>query len=290
MKSVDIQQIYTAACGLICEANTKLPEEITEQLRIQRDEESAPLAQEALRLMLENAEKASETKLPLCQDTGAAVFFVEMGHEVQLQEPIEATLRRAVADTYRKSFFRASMAVEPIFDRKNTEDNTPPIVHLEQVPGDNLKITFLPKGGGAENKSRLTMLRPADGKEGVTNVVLDTVQQAGGAACPPFIVGVGVGGTFDTVASLAKKAIMRPILPEGETSTFRLQEAHSYKYTEWEAELTEKINALKVGPMGFGGMKTVLAVHIEHAPCHIASLPVAVNLQCHSARKRSIEL
>lgn len=274
MKTVGKKKIITAAKECIYEANFYLPEKIQQTLQKISEEETAETAKETLQRIRKNANIAPQKKLPLCQDTGTAVFLVEMGHNVQLEEPIEKTLNHAVAEGYEEYFLRKSIITDPLFERKNTGNNCPAIVHIHQTTGDKLRISFLPKGGGAENKSIVQMLRPADGKQGVVQTVLNAAKNAGGSSCPPWIVGVGIGGNFDSVGLLAKKAIVR------EVGTKNLHP----KYENLEKELTKKINKLHIGAMGFGGEKTVLAVHIEYAPTHIASLPVAVNFQCHSAR------
>jgi fumarate hydratase subunit alpha len=234
----------------------------------------------ALEQITENIDVAKKEKLPLCQDTGTAVFLVDIGHLVQLEQPLIDVLTTAVDEAYRENYLRASMVADPVFARKNTGNNCPPIVHLHQTKGDALQITFLPKGGGAENKSILKMLRPADGVDGVKKTILEAVQNAGGAACPPWIIGVGIGSSFDSVGELAKKALVRP-----------LGSWHSQKeYAALEQELANEINQLSIGALGFGGKQTAMAVHIETAPTHMASLPVAVNLQCHSARSAVVVL
>ncbi|QQS58794.1 fumarate hydratase [Candidatus Peregrinibacteria bacterium] len=280
MRTIPASDIFLAAEKLIQSANFVLPEEIQKKIRKAEGEEENASAKLALQTIIQNAKQASERQLPLCQDTGTAVFFVEIGMGVVLEEPIFETLKRAVSESYTKYRLRASIVFDPLFDRRNTKDNTPPLLHLEQVLGENIRITFLPKGGGAENKSTLTMLRPADGEEGVVKTVLETAKKAGGTSCPPWILGIGIGGTFDSVAVLAKRALFCPSKDVDSDA----------RYTALEKRITREVNALKIGTMGFGGNTTVLSTHIEYAPTHMASLPVAINIQCHSARSAEILL
>ncbi len=280
MRTIPSSVIIEKVEEMIASANFSLPEKVRGKIaELERDEKS-PAAKTALGQIQENSILAEKEQLPLCQDTGSAVFFIEMGNDVHLEEPIGEILDRAVKEAYSKNSLRKSIVEDPLFSRKNTGTNTPSFLHIHMVRGDELKISFLPKGGGAENKSRLTMLRPADGKEGVRHFVLDTVKRAGGAACPPWIIGIGIGGTFDTVAALSKSAILREI---------GAVHPDPY-YAAMEKELFEAVDGTGIGTMGYGGKKTVMAVHILAAPCHIASLPVAVNIQCHSARSKTIVL
>lgn len=219
--------------------------------------------------------------MPLCQDTGTALFIIEMGQELVVTgggmvEAINEGVRRG----YTNGYLRKSMVAEPIFERVNTKDNTPAVIHTEITEGDGLKITLLPKGGGAENCSAVKMLRPADGLQGVMDFVVETVDAAGGKPCPPVVVGVGVGGTADYAAYLSKKALNREIGAHNPNPN----------YAKMETELLERINKLGVGPQGLGGVTTALAVNVEYFPCHIASLPVFVTMNCHSQRHKSIEL
>jgi len=215
--------------------------------------------------------------MPICQDTGFAVFFIEMGEDVRITGGgFEEAIYEGVRQGYREGYLRKSIVDDPLFERKNTKDNTPPIIHLRLVPGDRIKIVFAPKGGGSENMSEVKMMVPADGEEGVKRFVVDRVRRSGGNPCPPVIVGVGIGGTFEHVAYLAKKALLRPV------------DSHhpDPRFAKLEDEILEEINKLGIGPMGLGGRTTALAVHIETHPCHIASMPVAVNMQCHAARHK----
>ncbi len=262
-------------------AATQLPDDVLQAMRDASARETRPLAQELLRQCLENAEIACTEKMPLCQDTGFAVFFVEMGSLLKIDG---GTIYEAIAEGtrqgYRDGYLRKSIVKDPLFQRKNTTDNTPPIIHLTLVPGDKLHVILAPKGGGSENMSALKMLKPSDGRAGVVDFVTQTVIAAGGNPCPPVIVGVGIGGTFEKAAFLAKHALLRKVgTPSAEP-----------EYAELEQEILQKINASGVGAQGLGGDVTALAVHIENFPCHIASLPVAVNLNCHAARHAGFEL
>jgi fumarate hydratase subunit alpha len=280
MRKIHVDEIVEAVRELCIKANYELGERELEALQKARQTEESPLGKDVLKQIIENARIAREEELPLCQDTGFAVFFVELGQEVLiegglLQEAIAEGVRRG----YQDGYLRKSILGDPL-ERVNTGDNTPPVVHLELVAGDRLKITFDAKGGGSENMSRLKMLKPADGEQGVKDFVVETVKLAGANPCPPIIVGVGIGGTFEICALLAKKSLLRPL---GSTNP-------KPRYAAMEAELLERINNLGIGPQGFGGRVTALAVHITAHPCHIASLPVAVNIECHSHRHKSVVL
>ncbi len=274
MKKISAEKIFETAKNLIVQANFELPKKVQEKIQHLKNTETEKVARSALEIIAQNANIAPRERLPLCQDTGTAVFFVQIGHAVSLEEPIGETLARATESAYQENYLRDSLVGDPLYERKNTGNNCPPTVKIEMTAGENLEIIFLPKGGGAENKSILTMLRPVDGEEGVIKTVVEAARNAGGSACPPWIVGIGIGGTFDTVAGLAKKAILREIgsiHPEPQYATL-------------EKKLASEIEKLGIGTLGFGGKKTLLALHIETAPTHMASLPVAVNFQCHSAR------
>jgi len=265
----------------------KLAADVRRAIEDALQNESSPQGREYLEQILENDRLAQREKLPLCQDTGLAVLFVDQGNQVQVAAPTErpeATLSDAINEGievgYDKAYLRKSVVAEPLEKRRNTGTNTPAIIHHRWLAGSELTISLLAKGGGAENKSKLTMLKPSDEREGVVDFVVDTVKEAGADACPPFVVGVGIGGNFETAGLLAKRALLR-----------ELGSAHADKYyREMENELLGKINALKIGPQGMGGDTTALGVLIETGPCHIASLPVAVNIECHSHRHRSVTL
>lgn len=278
---IPFQKVVDAVSGLCGEAAVKLPSDVLEALQRGAEKESCPLAKSFFQQYLENAEIALNEKMPLCQDTGFAVFFVEYGENVQVDgEGLSAAINAGVRDGYAKYFLRKSIVEEPLFERKNTKDNTPAVIHFTPVPGDALKITLAPKGGGSENMSAIRMLKPSDGRAAVVDFVVNNVKNAGGNPCPPVIVGVGIGGTFEKCAQIAKKALLRKV---GEPNK-------DPRYAELEAEILEKINQTGVGSQGLGGDITALAVHVEYFPCHIASLPVAVNLNCHAARHAEIVL
>jgi len=276
MREVNVSTITEAVKKLCMDANYYLGDDVVARLKTFMEKEESPTGKEVFGKILENAEIARTEQVPLCQDTGFAVFFVELGQEVSLVggDYIEA-IHEGVRQGYEEGYLRKSIVSDPI-ERKNTGDNTPPIVYTDIVPGDKVKIVIAPKGGGSENMSEVKMLVPAAGVEGVTEFVIDRVRRSGANPCPPVIVGVGIGGTFDKCAQIAKKALLRPI---------GTKHPDPY-YADLEAELLERINKLGIGPQGFGGRITALAVHIEVHPCHIASFPVAVNMQCHVARHK----
>jgi fumarate hydratase subunit alpha len=256
------------------EANYYLGADITSALQKGLEEEISPAGKAVFRELLENARIAGEEKIPICQDTGFAVLFVEMGQELHfVGGDFNEAIHEGVRQGYLGGFLRKSIIKDPL-RRENTGDNTPAVIHLEIVPGDKLKLIFVPKGGGSENMSAVKMLTPSLGKEGLMDFVVETVAGAGASACPPMVVGVGLGGTLEKVAYLAKKALLRPLG----------QQHHDPFYADLEMELLEKINRTGIGPQGFGGRFTALAVHIEAFPCHIASMPAAVNINCHASR------
>jgi len=276
MREVNVSTITEVVKKLCMDANYYLGDDVVARLKTFMEKEESPTGKEVLGKILENVEIARTEQVPLCQDTGFAVFFVELGQEVSLVggDYIEA-IHEGVRQGYEEGYLRKSIVSDPI-ERKNTGDNTPPIIYTDIVPGDKVKIVIAPKGGGSENMSEVKMLVPAAGVEGVKAFVIDRVRRSGANPCPPVIVGVGIGGTFDKCAQIAKKALLRPI---------GTKHPDPY-YADLEAELLERINKLGIGPQGFGGRITALAVHIEVHPCHIASFPVAVNMQCHVARHK----
>ncbi|MCB1153077.1 fumarate hydratase [bacterium] len=280
MRTVAYNDVVEAVAKMAIEACYQLPEDVTQALQKAAGAEESPVGKRVIAEILDNRDIAAKGELPLCQDTGVAVFFVKMGDEVRVDGGL---LTDAINDGVRKGYadglLRKSMVKDPL-RRENTKDNTPAIIHIEQTPGDELHIGLAPKGGGSENMSICRILPPSAGVEGVKKFVIDWIDQAGGNPCPPIIVGVGIGGNFEKCAYLAKKAVFRPI-NEANPDPY---------YANLEAELLEEINALGVGPMGLGGTQTALMVHIETHPCHIASLPVAVNIQCHSARHAEVSL
>ena len=281
MREVHVDQIRDTVRQLCQDATTLLPDDVLDALKRAREREESPLAQRVLDQILRNAELAGEELLPLCQDTGTAVIFLEAGQDLHIVGgALMDALSEGVAAGYTEGLLRASMVERPFSARVNTKNNTPPVVHTEIVPGDRLRIMVMPKGGGCENMARLEIMLPGAGKAGVTEFVLKAVEEAGGNPCPPVIVGVGIGGTAEHCAYLAKRALTRKVgepNPDAETS-------------EFESELLEKVNALGLGPQAVGGRTTALAVHIETYPTHITALPVAVNLQCHSARLKEAVL
>ncbi|WP_022847243.1 MULTISPECIES: fumarate hydratase [unclassified Desulfurobacterium] len=281
MREIHVDRIREAVKNLCMDVNYYLPKDVLASFDRGIKEEKSSVGRNVFEILKENAAIASEKKIPYCQDTGFAVLFIEIGQDVRIVGgDINEAIKEGVAEGYTEGYLRKSIVTDPLFDRKNTGDNTPPIIHYSIVPGDKLKIKMAAKGGGSENMSRLAMLKPADGVEGVKRFVLETVSEAGPNPCPPIIVGVGIGGTFEKVAYLAKKSLMRPI---GDRNP-------DPRYAALEEELLEKINKLGIGPAGFGGTVTALDVKIEWYPCHIASLPVAVNIQCHASRHKEIEL
>jgi len=274
MREIVAKKIIGTVKNLCIEANTNLSEDVVEALNKALSKEGSPIGREILRQLITNAKVAWRDKLPLCQDTGIAIVFVEIGQDVRIIEgTLEEAINEGVSRGYHEGFLRKSMVADPL-KRKNTEDNTPAIIHVRIVPGENIKIGVLTKGGGAENCSAIRMFSPNSPKEEIDDFVVDTVEKAGPNACPPILVGIGIGGTFDYAPLLAKKALLRPA-----------GRHHSEKDTaEWEKELLEKINKTGIGPMGLGGRTTALVVNIEKYPCHISSLPVAVNIECHAHR------
>jgi fumarate hydratase subunit alpha len=278
MRNVNVELITESVKKLCVDANYYLGEDVVAAIKNAVPKEESPLGREILKQILENAEIAKNEQMPLCQDTGLAAIFVELGQEVHIEGGgFEAAIQEGVRQGYKEGYLRKSIVEDPL-RRKNTGDNTPAVISTRVVPGDKITITILPKGGGSENMSAVRMLKPSDGEEGVKSFVVETVRKAGGNPCPPIIVGVGIGGSFDKCAYLAKKALLR-----------KVGSVHPDPYyADMEKELLECVNNTGVGPQGLGGRITALAVHIEAHPCHIASLPAAVNTQCHSARHKEI--
>ena len=275
MREIQASRIAETVSRLCIEANTHLPGDMKRRIQDCRECETWPVAREILDQIVENYEIADAQNVPICQDTGMACVFLEIGQEVYVNGSIEEAVHEGVREGYKKGYLRKSVVRDPL-DRVNTGDNTPAMIYYDMVPGDRIKITVAPKGFGSENMSQIKMLRPSDGVEGVKDFVLKVVSDAGPNPCPPIVVGVGVGGTFDKAALLAKKALMRSV-DERNPEEF---------YASLEQELLEKINALGIGPQGFGGRTTALAVNIEKMPTHIAGLPVAVNINCHVTRNK----
>ena len=279
MKIISFDEIKEAVSQMCGQAACDLPSDVLEALKAGKEKEKSARGKDFFAQYLENAEIARTERLPLCQDTGFAVFFIEMGNQVALDRgTVREAVNEGVREGYKKYFLRKSIVADPLFDRKNTRDNTPAIIHLKLVAGDKIKIVLAPKGGGSENMSAVKMLKPSDGRQGVVDFVVNSVVNAGGNPCPPTVVGVGIGGTMEMAAILAKTALLRELGKPAEDE----------RYAELEKEILEKINASGVGPQGLGGNVTSLAVHILHHPCHLASLPVAVNLNCHAARHAEV--
>lgn len=271
MREIFAEDITTTVAKLCVKACTELPEDVKQRIYECRSCESWQTAQDVLDVIIENFETNGD--IPLCQDTGMACVFVNVGQDVHIIGNLQEAIHRGVAIGYTDGHLRKSVVADPIH-RKNTNDNTPAMIYTEIVPGDQIEITVAPKGFGSENMSRIVMLKPADGIEGVKNFVLETVENAGPNACPPLSIGIGIGGTFDKAAFLAKKALLRDM---------NAHHPNPY-YAELEQELLNKINALGIGPQGLGGKTTALSVAVEVMPTHIAGLPCAVNINCHSAR------
>ncbi|MDD5287934.1 MAG: fumarate hydratase [Dehalococcoidales bacterium] len=277
MKDIDAKEVTKTVARLFLEANYYLTDDVLAALKKARDAEESPVAKEVLEQIIKNADIAAKEQIALCQDCGAAVVFLELGQDVHIVGgDMVAAINEGVRQAYDKGYLRKSMAKQPFSARVNTKDNTPAIIYTDIVPGDKLKIIAVPKGGGAENMSRLVMLTPAAGRQGIVDNVLKAVDEAGSNPCPPVIVGVGVGGTAEKTMMLAKKALLRKV---GEHNP-------DPEVADLEKELFEKVNALGIGPMGYGGRTTALAVNVEVMPSHIASMPMAVNLNCHSSRHK----
>ena len=280
MKTINASDITKAVKQMCMESNYYLGEDVFNAFNKALKEEKSAAGISVMEQLIENANIAKNEQVPMCQDTGFAVFFVELGQDVHITGgALKDAINEGGRQGYTEGFLRKSIVSDPL-KRVNTKDNTPAVVHIEIVQGENLKITIAPKGGGSENMSGLKMLKPADGVKGIKDFVIERVSQAGSNPCPPIVVGVGIGGTFEVAAMLAKKALLR-----------KLGEHHPDSDTaELEKELLEKVNNLGIGPQGFGGRVTALAVNIEKHPCHIASLPVAVNINCHAHRHKEVIL
>lgn len=280
IKVIRVEQIIDAVARLCQQANYDLGQDVLDAIKNAYESEQSVTGKDILQQLVENARIAKDESVPMCQDTGFAVVFLELGQDVRIEGGgLEDAINEGVRKGYQEGYLRKSIVGHPL-DRKNTGDNTPAVIHTRIVPGDRLKITVAPKGGGSENMSAIKMLKPAEGVEGVKNFVIETVKAAGPNPCPPIIVGVGIGGTFEKAALLAKEALLRPV---GQASV------DPYA-AQLEKELLEEINKLGIGPQGLGGTTTALAVHVNTYPAHIASLPVAVNINCHASRHKEIEL
>lgn len=275
MREVKAEQIKETIKELFLKANFEIGSDVLEMLKERKEKEKSEIGQAVLSQIIENDIIASNEKIAMCQDTGYAVVFVELGQEVAIVDgDFNEAINQGVREAYGEGYLRKSVVEEPLFERKNTKDNTPAIVHLDIVPGDKIKIAVTPKGFGSENMSALKMLKPADGIQGVHDFVVETVEKAGPNPCPPIVVGVGIGGTVEKAALIAKKSLLRAV------------DVHNSdeRYARLERAMLEDINKLGIGPAGLGGITTALSVNIEFAPTHIAGLPVVVNICCHAAR------
>ena len=278
MRIVNTKEISKAVEKLLVEANYFLPDSLANRIKAFQDKETNILAKSVLSKLTENLDAAKELNVPICQDTGMAVIFLEIGQQVFLEgDLLEDALNEGTANAYIGGYMRKSIVKDPLFDRKNTNDNTPAVIHTKIVPGDKIKITVAPKGFGSENMSRIKMFNPSAEKKDIVDFVTETVKIAGGNPCPPVVVGVGLGGTFEYAAFLAKIALTRDVDVRNPDD----------KYAQLENEMLEAVNRLNVGPQGFGGKTTALAVNIETFPTHIAGLPCAVNIGCHVTRHKS---
>ena len=279
MREINVKLITEKVRDLCMKANTDLGEDVLQAFDRAMEKEASPLGMEILKELKENARIAKEENVPICQDTGFAIIFVELGQEVHLVGgDLNETIQEGVRQGYRDGYLRKSIC-HP-FTRANTGDNTPAIIHIEVIPGDKVKIIVAPKGGGSENMSRVVMLTPSDGIEGIKRYVVQRVKESGSNPCPPTIVGIGIGGTFEQAALLAKKSLIRPLGSENQDP----------ELDKLESEILTEINQLGIGPQGLGGRTTSLAVHILMMPCHIASFPLAVNIQCHAQRHKEAEI
>jgi len=279
MREIHVDEIRDNVAQICIDAAYDLSEDVCTALDRAQEAETSPAAKEVIGLLKENAAVAREDRIPICQDTGIAVFFIEIGQDLRIKNGfLNDAVNEGVRKGYKEGYLRKSV-VDPL-TRKNTGDNTPAIIYTELVPGDKLRISFMPKGAGSENMSAIRMLRPTEGIEGIREFVLECVKRAGANPCPPIVVGVGIGGTFEKAAVMAKKSLLRHIgSPNPKLELASLEE-----------DLLKAVNRTGIGPEGLGGKVTAMAVHVETHPCHIASLPVAVNINCHAARHKTIIL
>lgn len=279
MRELNLNDVSKAVKDLAIDACYNINDDVLNCIKCYKEKETSELGKSVLEKIIENDELARRENLPMCQDTGVAVVFVEIGNQVIFTGNIEDAINKGIREAYIDGYLRKSVVCHP-FNRINTTDNTPAVIHYKITEGESVKITVAPKGGGSENVSLVKMLIPADGIEGVKSLVLDAVKNAGGKPCPPIIIGLGIGGNLEKSALLAKEALMRDIDDENSDPILN----------KLEKEILEDVNKLGIGPMGFGGKTTALAVKINTYPCHIASLPVAINIQCHASRHKSIIL
>ncbi len=281
MRKIDCRTLAETVSTLFQDACLHLPDDVLSALKRAKEQEESPVAKDILDKMLQNVDIAANEKIPLCQDTGTAVVFLEIGQDVQITGGnLEDCINEGVRQAYEKGYLRKSMVRQPFSARVNTRDNTPAVIHTDIVSGDRIKISVIPKGGGSENCSRLTVLPPAKGRQGIIDFVVSLIDESGSNPCPPIIVGLGIGGTTDKAMAMAKKALLRKV---GEPNP-------DPEVAELEREILQRINNLGIGAMGYGGRITALAVHAETFPAHIASLPVAVNIQCWCARRKEVIL
>jgi len=275
MRVIEYKKIVETVKQLCLKAAFELPLDMLNAVSFAYKKEKSKIGKKILCYIAENAEIAKKDKIPICQDTGIAVFFVEIGNNVVIKGGnLEDAINYGTFLGYRQGFLRASIVDDPLYKRINTKTNTPAVIHYNFIKGDKLTITFAPKGGGSENITSLYMLKPSDGEAGVISSVVETIKEAGAKPCPPVIVGIGIGGTAETAVYLSKKALLRPITKKNKNK----------KYSELEKNILNRINKTGIGPQGFGGKITALSVHIETFPCHIATLPVAVSVSCHALR------
>lgn len=279
MRNFDVKIVSEEIEKLCMNANFYIPKDVMNSLVDSLEKEESPVAKDILSQIIENDKLAQENLVPMCQDTGLTVVFLEIGRDVHLNGDIYEAINTGVKNGYEKGYLRKSIVQDP-FNRVNTKDNTPAIIHTKIVDGDKIKIVVAPKGGGSENMSTVKMMKPSDGVEGVKKFVLDFIDNAGGNPCPPIVVGIGIGGNLEKSALLAKEALLREINDINPIGF----------YKDLEEELLEKINKLGIGPMGLGGRTTCLSVKIKAHPCHIAQLPVAININCHAARHKEVIL
>ena len=281
MRELNVNIVRSAVAQMVVDANCCIGETMMQCLRQCRDAEEAPLSRSILDKIILNDQLAEERQVAMCQDTGMAIFRVKVGQDIRFTGgSLEEVIQQGTAEGYCDGYLRKSVVADPLFDRINTRDNTPAIIYYEMVDGDQLDITCAPKGFGSENMSAIKMLKPADGVDGVLDFVMQTVKNAGPNPCPPMVIGVGIGGTFETCAQLSKFALMREVGSHNDDE----------RYAALEDELMQRINALRIGPAGLGGNTSALGVHIEYFPTHIAGLPVAVNICCHAYRHSHVVL
>jgi len=280
MREISTKDITSAVKELCIDANYNLGEDVQDALKKAFQKEESPVGKATLQQIIDNFEIAKQGEFPICQDTGFSVFFVDLGDQICIKDGnLFDAINEGTRQGYKDGYLRKSILADPI-ERKNTGDNTPAVIHLNVVKGDKLKIIIAPKGGGSENMSEVKMMKPSDGVEGVKQFVIDMVKRSGSNPCPPIVVGVGIGGTFEKCAEMAKRALLR---------TIGSKHPNPF-YAQLEEELLEKVNKTGIGPQGFGGTQTALAVYVETYPCHIASFPAAVNINCHAARHKEVVL